>query len=51
MNDKEKILWLATRLREYESYLRLKDMTFLDDIPTDWEYCKKNISNAIEVRK
>jgi len=44
-NDYKNIEWLIARLREYASYIKLKDMTFLDDIPTDLAYAEKFFLN------
>lgn len=49
MNDKEKILWLAARLREYASYLKLNDLTFHDDIPE--EECDPKLKEKLRKAK
>ena len=41
-NKQEQIDWLYMRIREYESYARLGDMTFLDDLKKDKEYAKNH---------
>jgi len=48
-NKDQWISWLTDRLRSYESYLRLGDFTFHEDIPKDWEYVKKHLLNGESV--
>lgn len=52
MNKQSQIDWLFSRLQEYASAVKLKDMTFLEDIQKDKEYAEKHfdISDSIKLK-